>query len=199
MAPRSMKSLPDVVPSRSVFSKSLARMEDCDGRLDHGGGDVARSGAQENAVDGTGSRGCLPGSVWYGPPFSGQRFCRARHEPSLAAGNLLHHGDDGPVCRGPAGSPDDYPHLHRHAVCEIASGTIQAIATKPVPRWQLLIGKWLGFCGMLSGYIAIMVVGVNALTYVMAGVTARHLARGLSLMWMESIVLLSVLFAFATC
>jgi ABC-2 type transport system permease protein len=81
---------------------------------------------------------------------------------------------------------------------EIASGTIQAIATKPVPRWQLLLGKWLGFCGMLSGYIAIMVGGVNAVTYVMAGVTARHLARGLSLMWMESIVLLSVTFAFAT-
>src|SRR5499433_713717 len=81
---------------------------------------------------------------------------------------------------------------------EIASGTIQAIATKPIPRWQLLLGKWLGFSGMLSGYIAIMVVGVNALTYVMAGVTARHLVRGLSLMWMESIVLLSVTFAFAT-
>ena len=81
---------------------------------------------------------------------------------------------------------------------EIASGTIQAIATKPVPRWQLLLGKWLGFCGMLTGYIAIMVGGVNTVTYVIAGVTARHLARGLSLMWMESIVLLSVTFAFAT-
>ena len=77
---------------------------------------------------------------------------------------------------------------------EIASGTIQAIATKPVPRWQLLLGKWLGFCGMLTGYIALMVGGVNTVTYVMAGVTARHLARGLSLIWMESIVLLSVNF-----
>ena len=81
---------------------------------------------------------------------------------------------------------------------EIASGTIQAIATKPVPRWQLLLGKWFGFCGMLTAYIAIMVGGVNAVTYAMAGVTARHLARGLSLMWMESIVLLSVVFVFAT-
>lgn len=81
---------------------------------------------------------------------------------------------------------------------EIASGTIQAIATKPVPRWQVLLGKWLGFCGMLTAYIAVMVCGVNALTYAMAGVTARHLARGLSLMWMESVVLLSVTFAFAT-
>ena len=68
---------------------------------------------------------------------------------------------------------------------EIASGTIQAIAAKPVPRWQVLLGKWFGFCGMLTAYIAIMVGGVNAVTYAMAGVTARHLARGLSLMWME--------------
>ena len=81
---------------------------------------------------------------------------------------------------------------------EIASGTIQAIATKPVPRWQVLLGKWFGFLGMLTAYIAIMVVGVNAITYAMAGVTARHLASGLSLMWMESVVLLSVTFAFAT-
>ena len=81
---------------------------------------------------------------------------------------------------------------------EIASGTIQAIAAKPVPRWQVLLGKWFGFCGMLTAYIAIMVGGVNAVTYAMAGVTARHLARGLSLMWMESIVLLSVVFVFAT-
>jgi len=81
---------------------------------------------------------------------------------------------------------------------EIASGTIQAIATKPISRWQLLLGKWFGFCAMLTAYIAIMVGGVNTITYVTAGVSARHLARGLSLMWMESIVLLSVTFAFAT-
>src|SRR5207248_6968437 len=80
---------------------------------------------------------------------------------------------------------------------EIASGTIQAIATKPIPRWQVLVGKWLGFCGMLTAYVAIMVGGVNAVTYSMAGVTARHLLRGLSLMWLESVVLLSVTFGFA--
>jgi Cu-processing system permease protein len=81
---------------------------------------------------------------------------------------------------------------------EIGSGTIQAVATKPVPRWQLLLGKWCGFVGMLTTYIAIMVGGVNALTYVIAGVTARHLVRGFFLMLMESLVLLSVTFAFAT-
>jgi Cu-processing system permease protein len=81
---------------------------------------------------------------------------------------------------------------------EIASGTIQAVATKPVPRWQVLAGKWFGFVGMLTAYVAIMVGGVNAVTYVIAGVTARHLIRGCLLMWMESLVLLSVTFAFST-
>lgn len=81
---------------------------------------------------------------------------------------------------------------------EIASGTIQAVATKPIPRWQLLIGKWLGFVAMLTAYIAIMVGGVNAITHFIAGVTARHLVPGFLLIWMESVVLLSVTFAFAT-
>lgn len=81
---------------------------------------------------------------------------------------------------------------------EIASGTIQAVATKPVPRWQVLLGKWIGFVGMLTAYIGLMVGGVNAVTYLMAGVFARHMVRGFLLIWMESVVLLSVTFAFGT-
>src|SRR6267143_607620 len=50
---------------------------------------------------------------------------------------------------------------------------------------------------MLTTYIAIMVGGVNAIAYVIAGVTARHVVSGLLLMWMESVVLLSVTFALA--
>jgi ABC-type transport system involved in multi-copper enzyme maturation permease subunit len=81
---------------------------------------------------------------------------------------------------------------------EIASGTIQAIASKPVPRWQVLFGKWLGFVAMLTAYITIMLGGVNAASYFMTGVTVRHPLSGCLLMWMESLVLLSVTFALAT-
>jgi Cu-processing system permease protein len=81
---------------------------------------------------------------------------------------------------------------------EIASGTIQAIATKPVPRWQVLVGKWLGFAGLMTCYIVIMVGGVNAVTYGMGGVIARHLLRGFAFMWMESLLLLSLTFLFGT-
>jgi Cu-processing system permease protein len=81
---------------------------------------------------------------------------------------------------------------------EIASGTIQAMATKPMRRWELLAGKWLGFAGMLTLYIVMMVFGINAITYVMTGVTARHLPLGFALMWMESMLLLAVTFFFGT-
>lgn len=81
---------------------------------------------------------------------------------------------------------------------EIASGTIQAIATKPMRRWELLIGKWLGFCGMLSVYIATMMIGIDGLTYLMTGVSARHLTQGFALVWMESMLLLSVTLCFGT-
>src|SRR4026208_112863 len=32
---------------------------------------------------------------------------------------------------------------------EIASGTVQAIVTKPVRRSDIVLGKWLGFAGLL--------------------------------------------------
>ncbi len=81
---------------------------------------------------------------------------------------------------------------------EIASGTIQAVATKPVHRWELLLGKWLGFVAMLAGYLAVMVGGVNLLTRFMGDVTAHHLLRGSALMLMEAVLLLSLSLLFGT-
>jgi ABC-type transport system involved in multi-copper enzyme maturation permease subunit len=80
---------------------------------------------------------------------------------------------------------------------EIASGTIQAVA-KPLPRWQILLGKWLGFAAMMTVYLALLVVGINAITYIMAQVTARHVPQGFALMWLESVLLLSITFFFGT-
>jgi ABC-type transport system involved in multi-copper enzyme maturation permease subunit len=81
---------------------------------------------------------------------------------------------------------------------EIASGTIQAVATKPVPRWQILLGKWLGFVAMMTFYLALLFGGINVITYAMAQVTARHVPQGFALMWLESVLLLSVTFLFGT-
>jgi Cu-processing system permease protein len=75
---------------------------------------------------------------------------------------------------------------------EIASGTIHAVATKPVKRREILLGKWLGFVGMMTVYIAVMVGGVTGVAYLLSGATALHLLRGALLIWLESIVLLNV-------
>ncbi|MDQ2844395.1 MAG: ABC transporter permease subunit [Acidobacteriota bacterium] len=81
---------------------------------------------------------------------------------------------------------------------EIASGSIQAIAAKPVHRYELLLGKWFGFAGMVALYIAIMAGGVNLVSYLMVGVTARHLGQGLALIFLESLLLLAITFFFGT-
>lgn len=81
---------------------------------------------------------------------------------------------------------------------EIASGTIHAVATKPINRWEVLIGKWMGFAGMLTIYVALMIGGVTAVTYAQAGYIAHHLLRGFTLIWLEALLLLSVTFLFGT-
>ena len=81
---------------------------------------------------------------------------------------------------------------------EITSGTIHAIATKPLPRWQILIGKWLGFVGMSGVYVVLMFGGAIAEGYWIGGVMAQHPLRGGLLIFLECVVAVSVTFLFGT-
>ena len=81
---------------------------------------------------------------------------------------------------------------------EITSGTIHAIATKPMARWEILIGKWMGFVGMVAAYVAIMFGGTIAEGYWIGGVVAQHPLRGALLIFLECILALSVTFMFGT-
>jgi Cu-processing system permease protein len=81
---------------------------------------------------------------------------------------------------------------------EISSGTIQAIATKPLSRWEILIGKWMGFAGMISIYVAGMFGGVAALGYFIAGVRPHGTMEGALLVYLECLLLLTVTFACGT-
>ena len=81
---------------------------------------------------------------------------------------------------------------------EITSGTIHAIATKPLPRWQILIGKWLGFVAMAGVYVVMMFGGAIAEGYWIGGVMAQHPLRGGLLVFLECVVALSVTFLFGT-
>ena len=81
---------------------------------------------------------------------------------------------------------------------EIASGTIQAIATKPIPRWQILMGKWMGFAGMIAAYIVVMFGGVMLMSRWIAAQAPRHALRGGLLIFLECLLLLTVVFCSGT-
>jgi Cu-processing system permease protein len=81
---------------------------------------------------------------------------------------------------------------------EIASGTIQAVATKPVSRRQILLGKWLGFVGMVTIYVTLMVGGLVATAYWQSGIMPHRLLPGSILIWTECLLLLSLTLFFGT-
>ncbi|MCS6806757.1 MAG: ABC transporter permease [Acidobacteriota bacterium] len=81
---------------------------------------------------------------------------------------------------------------------EIATGTIQSIATKPIRRLEIVLGKWIGFASLLSLYLLFMAGGILILTYAQTGFIPRHVLRGLALVQLESLLLLSVTFLWGT-
>lgn len=81
---------------------------------------------------------------------------------------------------------------------EIGSGTIQAIATKPLGRWQILIGKFAGFTAMIAGYVTITFAGTIAVGYWVGGVLPEHPVRGALLVLMECVLALSLTFMLGT-
>ncbi len=74
---------------------------------------------------------------------------------------------------------------------EISSGTIQTLASKPIRRWEIVMGKWLGFAGMLTLYLLLMGGGVMVIVLLRTGYTAPHPLRALELIWLNALVLLS--------
>jgi hypothetical protein len=81
---------------------------------------------------------------------------------------------------------------------EIASGTIQAIATKPVARWHVLIGKWAGFVAMLAIYVGLMFGGTLAAGYWIGGVMLQNPLRGAMLVFLECLFALTATFLLGT-
>lgn len=81
---------------------------------------------------------------------------------------------------------------------EIGSGSIQAIATKPIRRSELLLGKFAGFVCMLTLYISLMVGGIALLSLAITGFGVRHFLQGFLLICLESVLLLCVSLCFGT-
>jgi Cu-processing system permease protein len=77
---------------------------------------------------------------------------------------------------------------------EINSGVIQCVVTKPIRRSEAVLGKWLGFAAMLTGYMLFLAGGLLIEVRLIAGHTLEHLPQALGLMWLESMLLLALTF-----
>jgi ABC-2 type transport system permease protein len=81
---------------------------------------------------------------------------------------------------------------------EISSGTIHAIATKPLARWQILAGKYLGFTIMVVVYVALTFAATVGVAHALTGVVPQHPVRGAGLIVFECLVALAMTFALGT-
>ncbi len=81
---------------------------------------------------------------------------------------------------------------------EIASGSIQTLASKPVRRAEIVLGKWLAYVAVVAGYLLCMAGGVLVIARAMGGHTPAGVGTGLPLMLLEVVVLVSVSIAGGT-
>ncbi len=75
---------------------------------------------------------------------------------------------------------------------EIESGTLQAILPKPISRWEVIVGKYLGFLVMIAVYIALMIGGVLSISRIIGAYTPPNIVRGYLLIVLVSAILLSL-------
>lgn len=75
---------------------------------------------------------------------------------------------------------------------EIASGTVHTLVAKPIHRWEIITGKWIGFALMLTLYQVLMAGGVISVVYLQSGYLPPNPAGALALLWLNAMLLLSV-------
>lgn len=75
---------------------------------------------------------------------------------------------------------------------EISSHTIQSLATKPMRRWEILIGKWVAYAGMLAVYVACLSGGVLAVVHLISGYSPVNWPGVVAFLILEGWVILTV-------
>src|SRR5437867_3412821 len=74
---------------------------------------------------------------------------------------------------------------------EIAAGSIQTLASKPVRRAEIVLGKWFAYVLVVSGYLLVTAGGVLLIARAIGHVTPPSVAQGLPLMLLETLLLVS--------
>jgi ABC-type transport system involved in multi-copper enzyme maturation permease subunit len=75
---------------------------------------------------------------------------------------------------------------------EIEAGTLHSIIPKPISRWEIISGKYLGYFVMIAIYLCLMVAGVVAVSHYVGAYTPPNILHGLLLLILVSAILLSL-------
>jgi ABC-type transport system involved in multi-copper enzyme maturation permease subunit len=75
---------------------------------------------------------------------------------------------------------------------EINSGTIQTVVTKPIRRSAVVVGKWLGFAGLLGLYMLLMAGGTMLSVWLQAGYTPDNFLIGVALIYFEALLIMTI-------
>ena len=78
---------------------------------------------------------------------------------------------------------------------EISSGVIQTLASKPVDRAAIVVGKWLAYLGMTAAYLALMGGGVVLEHALVRRLHAPAVLAPMGLMLLGAAVMLSITIA----
>ena len=75
---------------------------------------------------------------------------------------------------------------------EIETHTIESLLTKPIGRWQLIVGKWLGYTAMILLFVLFLPGGVLLIVYLRSGFTLDNIALGLAIIYLGGLIGLGV-------
>lgn len=81
---------------------------------------------------------------------------------------------------------------------EIATGVMQTLASKPVRRSEIVLGKWLAYVGVVIAYQLLIAGGVLLVTWSIPHYMPPGLARALPLMALEATALVTLAIAGGT-
>lgn len=81
---------------------------------------------------------------------------------------------------------------------EIASGSIQTLAAKPIRRSEIVLGKWLAYAIVVVGYLAGMAGGVLLIARGIAHFSPPAIGAAVPLLLLEALLLVSISIAGGT-
>jgi ABC-type transport system involved in multi-copper enzyme maturation permease subunit len=81
---------------------------------------------------------------------------------------------------------------------EIGSGIMQTVASKPIRRAEILLGKWLAFVAMVTVYLALTAGGVLVIVRAITGFTPPNVAVALPLLLLGAALMVTTAIAGGT-